>query len=286
MIRIQASSTPLTDITPSLHPVPHHPVRRLRATVDQIEWASRDIVRLALTVPGAPLQFSAGQYVLLTFGGRLTRPYSLANQPGARTLEFHISQIDGGATSAYVGKTLRVGEEVDVDGPYGSSYLRPSSRPILLVGGGSGLAPVVSILKTIISQRKRRRIHLYHGVRDLEDIYDGDMLTTAALCHSFAFRPVLLAPTRPTKHRSGLVHEAIAADFTSLDDFEIYVAGPPQMVDAVTETVRRRGVPVSDIYAEPFYSAHRDEAASTQGSVRMGRLGVLATLFRKACDEA
>ncbi|MBA2351708.1 MAG: 2Fe-2S iron-sulfur cluster binding domain-containing protein, partial [Burkholderiales bacterium] len=187
-------------------PSPQHAIQTLDATVIGREQATHDITRLHLEAAGQPLTFSAGQYAELGFGGLPTRPYSMANIPGNGPLEFHIRQLQGGLVSNYVANELCVGDPVKIEGPYGSAQLRENAaRPMLLVAGGSGLAPIKSILLAALALPWRGAIHLYHGVRDARDLYDVGLLSELASRHRFRFVPVLSAPATATSPHHGFV---------------------------------------------------------------------------------
>jgi CDP-4-dehydro-6-deoxyglucose reductase/ferredoxin-NAD(P)+ reductase (naphthalene dioxygenase ferredoxin-specific) len=259
---------PLTDVTVTwLAPVTvegTYPVRRVRATIVAKERATHDITRLLLSIKGAPLAFAAGQFVQLTFRGLPPRSYSIANKPGESVLEFHIRHIPHGVVSGHVVNQAHLGETLKLAGPYGTAYLRAADAcPLLLVAGGSGLAPMKSILLAALALPRTSPIYLYHGVRDTRDLYDMEFLTTLAQPPLFHCTPVLSMPAQATPHRTGFVHEAVAADFTTLEGFAVYLAGPPPMVDVTTAVVVRRGVRDDDVHADPFYAAPEESPGST-----------------------
>jgi CDP-4-dehydro-6-deoxyglucose reductase/ferredoxin-NAD(P)+ reductase (naphthalene dioxygenase ferredoxin-specific) len=224
------------------------------ATIERIEPATHDITRIRLALPGSALVFRAGQYARLRFPHCPARPYSMANLPSDRTLEFHVRRVPGGVVSNYVAESGRVGDPVLLKGPYGTAFLRePLVTPMLLIAGGSGLAPMKSILLAALAQKAERPIYLYHGVRDERDLYDGHAVIAAGMGHPLIYIPVLSSPSDFTQYRAGLVHEAVAADFANLAGFYVYLAGPPPMVDAATATAIRLGARPECIHADPFY---------------------------------
>ncbi len=150
-----------------------HPRRRLRCRVVGIEDATHDIKRVRLAVEdGAPLTFSAGQYARVTFPAAPPRGYSMASWSGETELEFHIRRIPGGAATARIHARLKLGDQVAVDGPLGSSYLREKhAGPILCIAGGSGLAPIKSVVETPLAHGMKQPIHIYFGARTERDLY-------------------------------------------------------------------------------------------------------------------
>jgi CDP-4-dehydro-6-deoxyglucose reductase/ferredoxin-NAD(P)+ reductase (naphthalene dioxygenase ferredoxin-specific) len=234
-----------------------HPLRRMTCRAAAIEDATHDIKRVRLeVVAGGPFTFSAGQYAAVRFAGQAPRDYSMANRPDETTLEFHIRRMGESGASHYVAARLAPGDLVRVEGPYGASHLREShAGPILAIAGGSGLAPVKSIVEQVLALGKRQPIALYLGVRDEPDLYLEDHFAALAARHAnFRFVPVLSAPSRPTPRRTGLVHEAVAADCADFDGTKAYIAGPPAMVEAATRLLQERGMRHEDIHADAFYT--------------------------------
>jgi CDP-4-dehydro-6-deoxyglucose reductase/ferredoxin-NAD(P)+ reductase (naphthalene dioxygenase ferredoxin-specific) len=239
-----------------------HPVRRVDTHVVHVERATHDITRLQLAVRGAPLAFSAGQYAQLSFGDCPARSYSMANRPDDPTLEFHIRHMPEGITSTYVAKKLQPGERVRLEGPFGTAFLRePITRPLVLVAGGSGLAPMKSILLAALDRQCGRPIHLYHGVREERDLYDAEFIEELSSRHGFAYVPVLSADAGNSRCRTGFVHEVVSHDFQTLAGYDVYMAGPPPMVDAATAVAVELGVDRENVRADAFFSAPSASAA-------------------------
>jgi len=145
---------------------------------------------------------------------------------------------------------------VRVEGPFGTSYLRESHRgPIIAVAGGSGIAPIKSIVERALAQKLPQHIHLYFGVRTERDLYLHDHLAMLAAKHpNLHFTPVLSEPPGGGR-RTGPVHEAVARDFDAFDGCKAYLAGPPVMVEAATRLLEQRGMSRLDIHADAFYTA-------------------------------
>ncbi|MGD9881478.1 MAG: 2Fe-2S iron-sulfur cluster-binding protein [Reyranella sp.] len=234
-----------------------HPRRRLDCRVRGLLDATHDIRRVRLEIlSGGPFHFSAGQFASVTFDGCPPRDYSMANVPGDPTLEFHVRLTASGATSLHVAQHLRIGDSVRVEGPFGTSYLRESHRgPIIAIAGGSGMAPIGSIVEHALQSALPQPIHLYFGVRTEHDLYLHQHFAAQARCHAnFHFTPVL-SEAGDAGHRRGPVHEAVAADFDNFDGCKAYLAGPPVMVEAASAMLERRGMRRSDIHADAFYTA-------------------------------
>ena len=251
-----------------------HPLRYLTCRVVALDDATHDIKRLRLAVEaGGPFSFSAGQYAALTFAGQAPRDYSMANRPDEAELEFHIRRTAGGGASAYAAERLRVGDRVKVEGPFGSSFLREKhTGPILAIAGGSGLAPIKSIVESALAAGMAQPIDLYFGSRGERDLYlEAHFRELEARHGNFRFVPVLSQAEGATTRRTGFVHEAACADHPDLDGAKAYLAGPPVMVEAATAALLARGMRRQDIHADAFYT--EAEKAALLGAAETGAAG-------------
>ncbi|NIF77589.1 2Fe-2S iron-sulfur cluster binding domain-containing protein [Paraburkholderia sp. Cy-641] len=235
-----------------------HPARILKGTVESIEAPVHD-VRIVRFRTNRPLSFSPGQFATLQFGPGLERPYSMASVEGDNLLEFHIRIVPGGTVSRHVANVLRPGDTARIGGPLGTSYLRRThDGPIICVGGGTGLAPVLSITRASLEAGNRRPVHLYFGVRSEEDLYGAQTLADLQRRYPNLLVQIVVASGPAQEgHRAGLVPDAIAADWPGADDlldFRGYVCGSPPMVDAVTAALVARGLDPSRIYADAFFT--------------------------------
>jgi ferredoxin-NAD(P)+ reductase (naphthalene dioxygenase ferredoxin-specific) len=191
------------------------------------------------------------------------RDYSMASLPQEGTLEFHVRVMPGGSVSQRVAAGLKVGDAVRVSGPLGTAYLRQNhAGPMLCIAGGSGLAPIRSIVRAALEAGFERPLHLYFGARAERDVYLEEELAQLASRHpNFHGHIVLseagspLAAGTRLPRRAGLVTDAVALDLADLSGFKVYVAGPPPMVDAASLLARSRGVAPSDIHADAFFPA-------------------------------
>lgn len=235
-------------------------VKRLPSRVERIERLSHDVMGLYLRLPPAEsFDFKPGQYldVLLPKGRR--RSFSIASPPhDARPLELHVRRAPGGEFSEQVFAEDMRGAVLHLEGPLGRSiYRETASReapPMLLIGGGTGIAPLKSILRHVLENGLPRRMTLYWGVRTERDLYAHAFLEEAARHDAARLRyvPVLSEPSPAWEGRRGLVHEAVLADIDRPADHEIHVSGPPQMIDAVRRELTKRGVPESAMSFDSF----------------------------------
>ncbi|MDF3833207.1 FAD-binding oxidoreductase [Cupriavidus basilensis] len=246
---------PCTIEIPEPDEVVVHPARIVKASVQSIETLTHDIKRLVLK-PAKPIEFSPGQYVQLQFAPDQIRPYSMAGLSTDGNLEFHVRIVPGGRVSGYVANELKVGDAIRVSGPLGSAYLRRKHEgPMLCVAGGTGLAPILSILRGAITDGMVNPIHLYLGVRSQRDVYGLDWLRELANRHSaLKLHVVVTSGGDPRHQRCGLVTEAIEQDIDSLQGWRAYLCGSPPMVEAASVLAKRKGIAPTHIYADAFYT--------------------------------
>ena len=241
-----------------------HPLRDVVATVLAVEDIARDTRRVLLGL-AEPLAFDAGQYVeLVVPGSGARRQYSLANTADEdKVLELHVRRVPGGlATDRWLFDGLAVGDHVEASGPLGDFHL-PSEHeddggPMVLVGGGTGLAPLVGITRTALARYPERQVVLYHGVRGADDLYDVDRFTELADTYpGFRFVPVLSdePPPAGTSFRTGFPTDAFVEDVPSARGWSGWLCGPPAMVEAGVKAFKRRRMAPRQIHREKFTPA-------------------------------
>lgn len=232
-----------------------HPARIVKATVQSVETLTHDIRRVVLK-PAKPMEFSPGQYAQLQFTPEHVRPYSMAGLAGDGTLEFHVRVVPDGRVSGYIANELKPGDAVKVSGPLGTAYLRRKHEgPMLCVAGGTGLAPILSILRGAVADGMRNPIHLYFGVRSPRDVYGLDWLIELQRRRpALQLHVVVTSGGDPREQRCGLVTEAMEQDLENLEGWRAYLCGSPPMVEAATLLARRKGIEPARIYADAFYT--------------------------------
>lgn len=234
------------------------PIRKLPCRVAKIEKLNHDVIRLYLKLPSTErLQFMAGQYIDILMQGGKRRSFSLANAPHDDDfLELHVRYYDGGLFSEFAFHSLQEKTLLRIEGPLGSFFLREDSeRPVIMVAGGTGFAPVKSIIEHALQVRMPQPIHLYWGARREEDLYLQTLARDWAGEHTdFHFIPVLSEPENSGQWqgRSGFVHETVLDDFSDLSGFDVYTCGPPPMVHAVRDTFLDRGLPEDRLFSDSF----------------------------------
>lgn len=257
---LACQARPLSDCTVSigeLGGLVSHPVRQVECVVRDRQQVARDVFAIRLEArAGGPLIFSAGQYAALRFGDLPPRDFSMASRPDDAILEFHIQRLSGGRASDYVASRLQVGDMVSLRGPYGTAYLREEHLGPILAAGGTGLAPLLSIVETALAMGLTQRLHLYVGVRGAADLYYQDRLGVLAARHrNLRFVAAVSEPDAETTLRRGNLCDIVAADFTDFRAFHAYVAGPPAHCEATRKILSARGLPDQACFVDPFVTA-------------------------------
>ncbi len=238
------------------------PIRIMPCRVMKLEKLAHDVMRLWFKLAeGQRLQFLAGQYIDILLSGNRRRSFSLATAPHAdEMLQLHIRHIPGGLFSEQVFTQMKERDLLRFQGPLGVFFLREDSdRPVILVAGGTGFAPIKSILEHAFAQGLTRPLHLYWGARARSDLYLHDLPQSWTREHAhFRYTPVLSEPQSEDhwSGRTGWVHEAVIADHPDLTQHEVYASGPPPMIEALKKAVKKHGLPNDRLYYDSFEHAH------------------------------
>jgi ferredoxin-NADP reductase/ferredoxin len=219
-----------------------------------------DIWQLLLACDrGSSFEFDAGQFIEVNVPGTDEwRAYSMANAPSdAQRIELLIKELPGGCFSAFLAGGLREGQAIRIRGPYGQFKVQQGTAPIVMVAGGSGMAPILSMLRALGEQRTTREITFYYGARTAHDLICADEIASIALnLGSFTYVPVLSEPESESlwSGETGLVTSAIERQAGNLRAAEAYLCGPPGMIDAAIDVLKRKGMFSSRIRYDKFVS--------------------------------
>jgi len=239
-------------------------VKTLPVRLAHKEKLSHDIMQLKLQLPQSErLQFLAGQYIDILLADGRRRAFSLANAPhNDDYLELHVRHVEGGEFTDKVFDSLQEKSLLRVEGPHGDFFLREESdRPMLMIGGGTGFAPLKGIIEHALASDHHRPMHLFCGVRAQRDLYMDEMVKGWMQQHDFVqYTPVLSEPNADEAWSGavGFVHQEVLKQYQNLADFDIYMSGPPIMVKSARDAFREQGVADENMFYDSF-----DYAADT-----------------------
>jgi NAD(P)H-flavin reductase/ferredoxin len=245
------------------------------ATVESLQRLSPDVMQVILKLDGGErIAFYAGQYINILLDDGAKRSFSFATAPALSgqmrdRIELHIRRIPGGRYTTHVFERMRPGDRVRFEGPLGSFFLREAEKPMIFVAGSTGFAPVKSMLEYAFSRGVKRRMLLYWGVRRPADLYLRELPERWAREHSnFSFVPVISHPAPEDRWtgRTGLVHQAILADFPDLGGYQVYACGSAAMVEAAHPAFKAQGLGPDDCFSDAFVPRAAPEMARLGGA--------------------
>lgn len=235
-------------------------VRRLPARIERMERLAHDVMGLWLRLPAVErMQFLAGQYLDVISRTGLRRSFSIANPPhDDELIELHVRRIEDGRFTGQVFEELEERSLLRVEGPLGQFTLdEESQRPRLLIAGGTGYAPMRSMVEHALAAGDDTPTFLYWGARSRCDLYrDDEARSWDAAQDGFCYLPVLSEPDGDWDGRVGLVHRAVLADHADLSGFDVYAAGPPAMIAAIREDLPAQGMDLTRFRCDSFEFNH------------------------------
>ncbi|WP_299871815.1 CDP-6-deoxy-delta-3,4-glucoseen reductase [uncultured Cocleimonas sp.] len=240
-------------------------IKLLPARVISLRKLADDVMEMQLKLPDSErLAFQAGQYIEFILRDKTRRAFSIANSPSNdEYLELHLRHVPDGKFTDHVFNDMKEKALVRIEGPYGTFHVRENSnRPLILVAGGTGFAPIKAMVEQLIEQADTRPVHLYWGARAKADLYRNDLPEKWAFQYPhIEYIPVLsdLGEDSDWEGRTGYVHNSVVEDFADLSGHDIYMAGPPIMIDAAKEAFAKQGLPEDQLFSDAFeYAAEKD----------------------------
>ncbi|HMV17524.1 MAG TPA: CDP-6-deoxy-delta-3,4-glucoseen reductase [Rhodocyclaceae bacterium] len=260
---LMCCARPLTDLeleVRQVNLVGEIPVKKMPCRVQKLQRLCDDVIVLDLKLPASErFQFRAGQYIDFLLADGKRRSFSIANAPldGADHLEIHVRLVPGGQFTTHVFERLKEKEILRFEGPLGSFGLQPgAAKPVVLLAGGTGFAPIKSIVEQAIADASTRPMTLYWGSRDRAGLYQFDEARAwEARLPGFRFVPVLsdVPAGEAWDGRRGLAHHALMEDLPDLSGHEVYACGSPAMIDAArSDLVARCDLPPDAFFADAF----------------------------------
>ena len=233
-------------------------IRHLPCRIERLQPLASDVMAVFLRLPAVEtFAFAAGQYIDVMLAGNRRRSFSIANPPhDADFLELHVRRVANGEFTNQIFGNDRLKTLLRIEGPLGQFWFREDSdRPAILVGGGTGYAPLRSMLRHLLERGDRRPLHLYWGAQAREGLYEDAILRDWCMRYpNLAYTPVLAAVPENDSWtgRKGWVHAVVLEDHPSLRDVDVYAAGPPAMIEGLRTDFAARGLPPAQLFFDSF----------------------------------
>ncbi|WP_340621454.1 FAD-binding oxidoreductase [Xenorhabdus siamensis] len=201
--------------------------------------------------PTASFAFLPGQYINLHYQG-IVRSYSIANANIQDGIELHIRRVNNGAMSGLLFNNLAINTLLRLEGPMGTFFVRDDVRPIIFLAGGTGFAPVKSMVEKLIQQDSKRDIHIYWGMNNSSDFYSNLPIEWADKHENIRYVPVISGEDSQWSGRKGFVHKAVIEDFHSLSTFAVYACGSPMMIEAARADFVKKELSGKHFFSDAF----------------------------------
>lgn len=229
------------------------------AIVHKLELLNHDIMLVELESE-QPVYYRAGQFINLVHDSTHVRSYSIASVPRLdKHIQLHVRRLPQGRVSGWIHEELQIGQKVEIRGPAGDCIYIPGKpgQPLLLIGTGSGLAPLYGILRDALDLGHQGQVRLYHGSRDGHGLYLVDELRELERRHAnFSYHPCLSGAEVPEGYTAGRVHEAALRETPDLKGWRVFLCGHPEMVKATRKKAFLAGASLQDIHADAFNVSH------------------------------
>ena len=233
-------------------------IRLLPCRVTGLERLSHDVMGVSLKLPqNQQFKYMAGQYIDILLRDGRRRSFSIANEPEQEgELKLHIRLVPGGFFTHQIFNTIKLRDLLRFQGPLGTFFLRQDSdKPLIFMAGGTGFAPIKAIIEQAIEHKIERTMHLFWGARSERDLYmDGLARQWSDQHPHIRYTPVLseAGPLPDWAGETGWVHDAVSKQYPDLSAYEIYMSGPPPMVEEGSLAFAECGLPEQSLYFDSF----------------------------------
>ncbi|WP_246000310.1 2Fe-2S iron-sulfur cluster binding domain-containing protein [Nocardioides pocheonensis] len=251
-------SKTMDDLTEEQYLAGHH-VQEFTATVDRVDLLTHDIRWLGLRLNDeSAMSFVAGQYVEVAVPDAPDqwRSFSMAN-PSMESgrVDLIVKLLPEGRFSTALDQRLKVGDQLQLRGPLGQFGVQLSHRPMVMIAGGSGMAPILAMLRDLAATGNRREVTFLYGARTARDLFLVEVLQDLARQNEWlTFIPALSEPNGDPawNGETGLITEVLARHLPSTTGWEAYLCGPPLMIDAAVEVLTTSGCKDRHIHFDRF----------------------------------
>ena len=233
-------------------------IQKLPCRVTALNPLTHDVMEVRLQLPrDTAFNYIPGQYIDVMMRDERRRGFSIARPPGEESLTLHVRHVPNGRFTTHIFQSMKLRDILRFEGPLGTFFLRKDSdRPIILVAGGTGFAPLNAMIEDVFSNGIKRPMHLFWGVRAYRDLYMHDTVLDWARQHEsvFKFTAVLSEPSEEDNWDGevGWVHESVLRHYPDLGAYEIYASGPPPMIDVIRDTFPNHGLDSQNLYYDSF----------------------------------
>ena len=230
-------------------------LQTLPCKVADFEYVTDDIMVIKFRFPPtAKFDYLPGQYVDLSFKG-IKRSYSIANTKQVSFgLELHVRKVVNGQMSEALFSEMKKGQLMRIEGPKGTFFIRKGEEPLILLAGGTGIAPIKAMVEELIANQDKRDIHIYWGMSSVDSFYLWELDELSVKNKQIHYTPVLSGGDE-WNGRTGFVHQAICDDFLSMQNFHVYACGSPVMINAAKAAFLNKGLPSNQFISDAFTPA-------------------------------
>lgn len=235
------------------------PVLKLPVRVVAMERLAPNVMKLVLKLPAAQrLQFLAGQYIDVLLPGGKRRAFSIASPPSTDdSIELHVRHVEGGDFTGWVFEKLKELDILRIEGPLGTFFVRNDAldRPMIMMGGGTGFAPLKAMIEDLLAHGDTRPIHLFWGARTAAELYQDALARQWAREHAhIRYSTAISEPgdNRAQTGFAGFVHEAVQHAYLDLSGHDIYMSGPPAMIDVAQGAFESHGALPDRVFFDSF----------------------------------